>query len=397
MASDQSVDSRHSDIDNDAAYASRTTTQRRYWRRSNGPVAWWPWGLLPLLGLFLLFLWGALRTAPHIQADVQTEVDQALQAAGVTVSSVEADGQNVRVAASEAPVDERYVRAVAEAARCDTWLGRLSCPLDVDLSVARVAQAEPVAPVIVEAPAEPATRHHDFVFGVNDRVVTLSGEVSSRQEKFRLLNDAKARFEEVRDQLTVSGDVATPSEPLAANRAMAVLAGFQRGEARWTSGVLAARGRVATVPDADAVRTVFNAAERQPPLGAIEVQVAEEVNRCNTQLADTLNKSTINFRTSSAQIDAGNDVLLQSLAGLIESCPGTLTIEGHTDSVGDDAMNQGLSQARADAVLEALTALGVPAERLNARGFGESQPIADNATRAGRARNRRIVISIDDL
>jgi outer membrane protein OmpA-like peptidoglycan-associated protein len=69
-------------------------------------------------------------------------------------------------------------------------------------------------------------------------------------------------------------------------------------------------------------------------------------------------------------------------------------VEGHTDADGAEDLNLALSVARAEAVVEALIARNVNLERLYAEGFGESQPIADNETRDGKAANRRIAFSI---
>jgi len=69
-----------------------------------------------------------------------------------------------------------------------------------------------------------------------------------------------------------------------------------------------------------------------------------------------------------------------------------VVIEGHTDSRGSDAYNQGLSQRRADSVRQYLIdKFGISASRLTAKGYGESKPIADNNTAQGRQRNRRVV------
>ena len=71
-------------------------------------------------------------------------------------------------------------------------------------------------------------------------------------------------------------------------------------------------------------------------------------------------------------------------------------IEGHTDSSGPEAYNQSLSQKRAQAVIDLLVnEYGIDASRLEAKGFGESQPVADNATREGRAENRRVMASLE--
>jgi len=73
-----------------------------------------------------------------------------------------------------------------------------------------------------------------------------------------------------------------------------------------------------------------------------------------------------------------------------------LRVEGHTDSVGAAAMNQRLSQGRAEAVMKYLVEQGVPPERLEARGFGPDRPIAPNSTIRGREQNRRVEFIIAD-
>jgi outer membrane protein OmpA-like peptidoglycan-associated protein len=72
-----------------------------------------------------------------------------------------------------------------------------------------------------------------------------------------------------------------------------------------------------------------------------------------------------------------------------------IKVDGHTDSVGSDAYNQGLSLRRANSVVAYLTSRGVAAGKLSAQGFGESRPLADNGSDAGRAQNRRVEIHVD--
>ncbi|HHU93595.1 MAG TPA: OmpA family protein [Alcaligenaceae bacterium] len=72
----------------------------------------------------------------------------------------------------------------------------------------------------------------------------------------------------------------------------------------------------------------------------------------------------------------------------------TLIATGHTDSTGPDAYNQKLSERRANSVKEYLLSRGVPADRIYTEGKGESEPVATNATREGRAQNRRVEIEI---
>ena len=72
----------------------------------------------------------------------------------------------------------------------------------------------------------------------------------------------------------------------------------------------------------------------------------------------------------------------------------TIHVTGHTDSVGPEEYNQGLSERRAQAVVDYLKSLGVKVN-MQAMGKGESEPVADNATKEGRAKNRRVVVDVD--
>jgi outer membrane protein OmpA-like peptidoglycan-associated protein len=71
-----------------------------------------------------------------------------------------------------------------------------------------------------------------------------------------------------------------------------------------------------------------------------------------------------------------------------------LQLEGHTDSIGTDEINQKLSEQRANAVREFLVSEGVPAANVTARGFGKTQPVASNDTAAGRQQNRRVELVV---
>jgi outer membrane protein OmpA-like peptidoglycan-associated protein len=100
------------------------------------------------------------------------------------------------------------------------------------------------------------------------------------------------------------------------------------------------------------------------------------------------------FPSGSAQL---TDRALASLRALAAAVPSkaSLSITGHTDSQGADEANRLLSQRRADAVRRALAAAGIAASRLDAVGRGEAEPVADNASEAGRARNRRVEIAVE--
>ncbi len=123
-----------------------------------------------------------------------------------------------------------------------------------------------------------------------------------------------------------------------------------------------------------------------------------EARVCERQLANIMADNNIIFAPNSADISNESEILLDRIAAIITSCSNaTFEIGGHTDSQGREQMNLGLSQSRADAVLDALLQRDVMLELMIAKGYGESQPIAENNSEAGRAKNRRIAFKLVDI
>lgn len=103
------------------------------------------------------------------------------------------------------------------------------------------------------------------------------------------------------------------------------------------------------------------------------------------------------FDAGKASLQPSALTAIDRLAQLLGVYPErSVRIEGYTDSLGDDAANQQLSERRAAAVRDELLARGVAAERIEAVGYGETRPIADNGTESGRQKNRRIDIVLLD-
>ena len=100
------------------------------------------------------------------------------------------------------------------------------------------------------------------------------------------------------------------------------------------------------------------------------------------------------FGSGSANLGANAQSSLRRLAAAV-SGKRSIRIEAHTDSQGADASNLALSQKRADAVRQALRAAGIPSARLVAVGKGETDPVTDNGSAEGRARNRRVEIIVE--
>jgi outer membrane protein OmpA-like peptidoglycan-associated protein len=105
--------------------------------------------------------------------------------------------------------------------------------------------------------------------------------------------------------------------------------------------------------------------------------------------------SGITFPINSSEIQPQFRATLDQVAQTMVAYPSTLIdVYGHTDPSGGDRINVPLSQARAESVANYLAARGVDRTRMATRGFGSSQPVADNGTEAGRAQNRRVEIRI---
>jgi OmpA-OmpF porin, OOP family len=112
---------------------------------------------------------------------------------------------------------------------------------------------------------------------------------------------------------------------------------------------------------------------------------------CQQLFSDVLGKAKIRFESGRATIDPDSAGLLDRLIETALRCPtATIEIAGHTDSAGEDAANQALSEKRAQAVVDYLVKAGLPANRFTAVGYGSTQPVADNESDEGRAQNRRI-------
>jgi outer membrane protein OmpA-like peptidoglycan-associated protein len=130
--------------------------------------------------------------------------------------------------------------------------------------------------------------------------------------------------------------------------------------------------------------------------------VVDGVDKCPTVFAKTadgcpegapqkLVLEGVNFDNNNATLTPESFATLdQAAATLKEWGDVRVEVAGHSDSVGKDSYNLALSQRRAESVRQYLIKKGVPADRLLARGYGETRPVADNATEEGRLKNRRV-------
>jgi outer membrane protein OmpA-like peptidoglycan-associated protein len=147
--------------------------------------------------------------------------------------------------------------------------------------------------------------------------------------------------------------------------------------------------------DADAALVAANASQQQAAelQRQIELLQAKPTDRgLVLTLGDTL------FATGKSELKSGATVNLDRIMNFMTEYPNrTAAIEGFTDSMGSDEMNQSLSERRADSVKRYLVGRGVGADRLTSAGRGESSPVADNDSAEGRQQNRRVEIVISPI
>ena len=135
--------------------------------------------------------------------------------------------------------------------------------------------------------------------------------------------------------------------------------------------------------------------------GWIELGIAEREGMVQQVVADTawldafkkvgFAAFDIHFDTGKATIKPDSKALLDQMAQGLKANPAfRVEVGGHTDNVGDAAANLSLSQARAQAVMAALASRGIAANRMTAKGYGQTVPVADNRIEEGRGKNRRV-------
>jgi outer membrane protein OmpA-like peptidoglycan-associated protein len=127
---------------------------------------------------------------------------------------------------------------------------------------------------------------------------------------------------------------------------------------------------------------------------ALAASDAAAVRREGDLLAISL-KGDVTFDYDSASVRPGLYSEIDRIANVLIKYPQTvIRVEGHTDSTGSDSYNMDLSQRRADSVKNLIVQRGLSSARIETMPYGETMPVADNSTEAGRAMNRRVEIKV---
>ncbi len=350
-------------------------------------------GLLALAGVTALCV---SINAPRIEAKLSQRANEALSELGAAWASVEVDGRDVLVrgaAPDEAAVDALRSR-----------VGRIDGVRSV-----RLVQYAGSAQVVADAvPRFVATR------SAPDTPVGLYGTVPESAAADHLIPLVELDTLDLDASGLETADVHLKGAPEVLASAVSALTLLDSGRVEVDPERIVVAGKAASAESKAAIE-----ARLSPFLGlgyrldmegveladgvqpvvqqAVPATPTDSTQGCQQQIDDLLSASSIRFANGSSRLHRQSTALLQQLAATLGACPDSrIRITGHTDSRGDAQFNQRLSEARAAAVGDFLIARGIDPERITTAGVGAREPIADNATAEGRARNRRIEITLEE-
>jgi OmpA-OmpF porin, OOP family len=374
----------------------------------------WLWLLAPLL----LALVGALLANGLIQNDLGKKSRNGLKAAGIAGVGVKLSGQDVtlRGPASLANAAMAKVKGI-DGVRGVKYIssGGAAAPVaetsaaaeETTIAVAETTAAAPVETTVavpettVAAVVAATGSPIEVAASIDGKKVALTGVVTSEAQRTILVNAAKAAYGDanVIDELTVVGPSTTVQDDrITAFGDLIKLSSNTLGDAKGkvSDTVLSISGTAFTELGKSSVEALVTGAGGTAEITVAAAKTVEEVQE---NLATILDRSGIQFDTNSAVIKADSIPILDNAVASITrefaAFPNIkIEVAGHTDNVGKASANEQLSQSRAQAVLDYLVSKGVDGNRLTAKGYGATKPIADNKTEIARATNRRIEFTV---
>jgi outer membrane protein OmpA-like peptidoglycan-associated protein len=262
----------------------------------------------------------------------------------------------------------------------------------VTLGVDGVRVVDVQAPPKVEAPAA-QQQPLSVKLLVDGGKVTLTGTVPAEGDRAKLAAAAKQAFgaENVQDELTVDAARASDDTDLAGLGAVVAAMGkdAKAGVVDLTDHNVTLTGTVASQEIKDKAETQALAAAKNGTVrNDLVVGQAAAPAQVQTQL---IALPTVEFENDSATLTPQGHAVVENAASILRANPAIrVSIEGHTDLTGTAEHNQTLSENRARTVLSTLVSLGIAADRLGSKGFGESRPKVQGSDTAANAVNRRV-------
>lgn len=359
----------------------------------------WLLGIIILIIVSGLLSWFGPWNAKARSAEMGQSINQALSSAGYSDLKAEMSG-NVATIVGKATSNEEAAAAIkiAQNAKCPT------CPdKDADKRWHVVKNGTEVAKVVVPTQSP-------YVFDATkteDGGIVLNGYVNDEAERQKVLAEANRLFPGQVTDRTVRIALGQPNAAWSdvINSNLGELALLDSGELTMRDEEVFLRGRAAD----EGIRTRVNSMVGGLPAGyngaanisvpnaaAVNVGEVKDQNICQTLFNELKGDTKLNFASARAEIRGSDSFnLLNTLASAANQCASfRIQIDGHTDSQGNEAYNQNLSERRAQTVVAYLRDQGIAADRMNATGYGESRPVASNDNREGMAQNRRIEFTV---
>ncbi len=361
-----------------------------------------------------------------IESHLEDEAREVLSGLNIDGATVDADGRNLSITTPDvlSRAAQNNLKAIDGVGSLDLFSDGViedgvdaddgSADTATDADASGDADAEPAEPVPTAVP-EPTGGEVLMVFDGEQAVLT--GEVQSAEGRDSLVRAARriAGDTGVVDEMTLTDAGGGPSDLEAVTTAAAVIRRvdewYESATVELAGDELVVTGLAKTQGDADRAKQVVEQLAERVGLNATvdaEIVTVEPTPAPSTDAAGdgdpdnaaaevvaALDLSGVTFELGTADLTAEAQGILDDVAGQLLELPGVaVQVQGHTDDQGDPDVNLLLSQERAEAVRNYLIGAGVDAGALTARGFGASQPIADNSTAEGQAANRRVDLSV---
>jgi outer membrane protein OmpA-like peptidoglycan-associated protein len=232
----------------------------------------------------------------------------------------------------------------------------------------------------------------------SERIANEKAEAAARAKAEA---EAQAAAEAAEAKRKADAEAARQAELAAAREAQAKAEADAREAKLQAEAAIAASKAKA---EADALKAKNDAARAEAERAKqaaeqLRAQLLEQFNRIletrDSERGLVITMADVLFDTGKFDLRSGTRETLAKLSGIILAHPGlNLDIEGHTDSTGSDELNQRLSEQRAESARTYLISQGIEDYTIIARGFGKTMPVADNDTREGRQKNRRVEIIV---
>jgi outer membrane protein OmpA-like peptidoglycan-associated protein len=242
-----------------------------------------------------------------------------------------------------------------------------------------------------------AVKKEDEMRLANERQNSADAQAQSQQQ-----TDEARRQKEQAQSDTAQAQAAKAQADSDAAKARSDAADSQAATAKARSDMAdsqAASASVVSAAQADAERSRLAAQQADTDKAAMRAKLSEQLNSI-LQTRDSargliVSMSDVLFDTGKFSLKPGSREKLAKVAGILLAYPGlNIEVGGYTDNVGGDAMNQTLSENRADSVRDYLVQEGVSTNSVSAKGFGNTLPVASNGSSAGRQQNRRVELLV---